>query len=99
MYLIPKNIKVKREIFKCFGIIEIIIIGISLFIGYLLSLLSQNFQIKLFLFAIFPITSFILIMPIPNINSNLFSVVIKFTKYNMEQKNYKKYEEKKYEKK
>ena len=33
MYLIPKNIKTKKEIFKGFGIFECIAIAISLGIG------------------------------------------------------------------
>ena len=48
MYLIPKNIKTKSEIFSGFGIIEIIIIGLSLGIGYLFQLLSSNFYLKVF---------------------------------------------------
>ena len=37
MYLIPKNIRVKREIFKGYGVKEIIFLGISIFAGYLLA--------------------------------------------------------------
>ncbi len=36
IYLIPKNIKVKREIFKGFGVIELLALGVSFGIGFLL---------------------------------------------------------------
>ena len=51
MYLIPKNIKTKREIFKGYGIIEIIAMAISLGLGYLLQMLSTSFKVKIFLFC------------------------------------------------
>lgn len=90
MYLIPKNIKVKKEIFKGFGMIELIAIAISLGIGYLLSLFSNTFQIKMILFAILPITTFILLIPLPN-GTTALNVLIKFFKYQKSTKKYKKY--------
>ncbi len=62
MYLIPKNIKVKREIFKGFGILEIIAISISLGFGFLIQNLSSEFQIKMILFFIFPLTNLLLLL-------------------------------------
>ena len=47
MYLIPKNIKVKREIFKGYGVKEIILLGISVLIGFTLSTLSLRFVRKI----------------------------------------------------
>ena len=47
MYLIPKNIKVKREIFKGFGIIEIIALAISFGLGFLLQNFTNVFHIKI----------------------------------------------------
>ncbi len=88
MYLIPKNIKVKREIFKGFGIIEILIITISFGIGFILKGLASNFKLKLFLFLIIPMTSFMLLLPLPN-GITVFVILKKFLKYQFSQKNYK----------
>ena len=88
MYLIPKNIKVKREIFKGFGIIEIIAISISLAIGFLLQSIVNNFRIKVFLFFLFPITTFLLLLPLPN-DSTPFIIFRKFLKFQYNQKKYR----------
>lgn len=88
MYLIPKNIKIKKEIFKGFGIIEIIVMAISLGIGFLFQNFSTIFQFKLFLFSIFPLITFILILPLPN-GSTVLIIFKKFLKYNNSQKKYK----------
>ena len=85
MYLIPKNIKVKKEIFKGFGII---VIAISFGIGFLFQNLSNKFQIKVFLFCIFPLTAFLLLLPLPN-GSTVFVIFKKFLKYRYNQKKYK----------
>lgn len=90
MYLIPKNIKVKKEIFKGFGILEIVAVAISLGLGYLLSLISSKFQAQLLLFCILPLSTFILLIPLPNGGTPL-SILIKFIKYLKNQKQYKKY--------
>ena len=37
MYLIPKNIKVKREIFRGYGIKEVLLLGLSLLLGFILA--------------------------------------------------------------
>lgn len=88
MYLIPKNIKIKREIFKGFGMIEIIIMSISVIIGFLLQNLSNKFQSKLFLFSIIPLITFLLLLPLPN-GSTFFIILKKFLKYHKKQKEYK----------
>ncbi len=88
MYLIPKNIKVKREIFKGFGIMEIIIIALSFGIGFLLKGLANNFKIKLFLFLIVPMSTFMLLLPLPN-GSTVFIILKKFLRYHCNQKKYK----------
>ena len=88
MYLIPKNIKMKKEIFKGFGIIEILAMEISLGIGYLLTFLSKYFQAKVFLFAFLPLATFILLIPLPN-GSTPLKILIKFFKYQKNQKKYK----------
>lgn len=90
MYLIPKNIKVKREIFKGFGIIEIIILGLSFAFGYLLQSFINEFYIKLFLFFSFPLTTFLLLLPLPNGSTPL--IILK--KFLIFQKNQKCYKEK-----
>ena len=90
MYLIPKNIKVKKEIFKGFGIIELVALAISLGLGYLLSLFGTKFQVKMFLFAFLPLLTFILLIPLPN-GSTALNILIKFFKYQKNQKQYKKY--------
>ncbi len=66
MYLIPKNIKVKKEIFKGIGIIELIFISISLTLGFILQSLFSSIKVKIFVFFIFPLTAFLLILPLPN---------------------------------
>jgi len=88
MYLIPKNIKTKREIFKGFGILEIIAMGISLGLGYLLQMLSTNFKVKIFLFFLLPLITFILLLPLPNGNTAL-NILIKYIRFNKNQKIYK----------
>lgn len=88
MYLIPKNIKTKREIFKGFGILEIIVMAISLGLSYLLQMLSSNFKIKIFLFCILPLTTFILLIPLPN-GSTPLNIFTKYIRYQKNQKIYK----------
>lgn len=92
IYLIPKNIKVKKEIFKGIGIIELIALSCSLVVGYLLSHLAASFQIKIFLFFLFPLILFVLLIPLPN-GGTCLSVLIKFIKYQKKQKKYKLKEE------
>lgn len=88
MYLIPKNIKVKREIFKGIGVLELIILAISFLIGYLFSHLSTAFHMRIFLFFAFPLTSFILLIPLPN-GGTCLNILIKFIKYHKNQRKYK----------
>lgn len=88
MYLIPKNIKVKREIFKGFGMIEIIAIALSFGLGFLLQSFAHSFQIKIFLFFIFPLIAFLLLLPLPNGSTPLI-IFKKFIKYQHKQKEYK----------
>jgi len=88
MYLIPKNIKIKREIFKGFGILEILAMGVSLVIGLLLTYLVNGYQIKIFLFSILPLATFILLLPLPN-GSTALKILIKFIKFQRSQKKYK----------
>ena len=89
MYLIPKNIRVKREIFKGYGVKEIIFLGISIFVGYLLARLFVNGLLKVFLFSFFPILTFLITLPMPN--GNILSILIKMLKFRTSQKKYKKY--------
>lgn len=88
MYLIPKNIKIKREIFKGFGIVELLAIALSFGIGYLSTLCFNKYNIKIFCFFIFPLLTFILLLPLPN-GSTALKIVIKFIKYKKNQKVYK----------
>ena len=66
IYLIPKNIKIKKEIFKGFGILEIIAMAIAFGIGFLLQSLVNDYRLKVFLFISLPITLFLLLLPLPN---------------------------------
>jgi len=91
MYLIPKNIRVKREIFKGYGVKEIILLGISVLIGFTLSKLFGSGLFKVFLFCFFPILTFLLILPFPTVKENILSVLIKMIKFKRSQKKYKKY--------
>lgn len=88
MYLIPKNIKTKKEIFKGFGMLEIIAMAISLGLGYLLSSLFYSYKIKIFLFCIFPLLTFILLLPLPN-GSTTLKILKKYLIYNKRQKRYR----------
>lgn len=88
MYLIPKNIKVKKEIFKGIGIIELIFISISLGLGFLLQSFFTRIKIKIFLFFIFPLISFLLILPLPNGATPLI-IFKKFFIYQRRQKKFK----------
>ena len=91
MYLIPKNIKVKREIFKGYGVKEILLLGISVLIGFTLSKLFGSGLVKVFLFCFFPILTFLLTLPLPTGKGNILSVLIKMIKFKRSQKKYKKY--------
>lgn len=88
MYLIPKNIKVKREIFKGFGMVEIIALTMSFGLGFLLQNFVHKFHIKIFLFFIFPLTMFLLLLPLPNGSTPLI-IFKKFLKFSKNQKYYK----------
>lgn len=88
MYLIPKNIKIKKEIFKGFGIIEIIALAISFGLGFLLQNFSHEFHIKIFLFFVFPLAMFLLLLPLPN-GSTPLVIFKKFLKYSKNQRQYK----------
>lgn len=88
MYLIPKNIKIKREIFKGFGMLEIIALAISFGLGFLLQNFAQEFYIKVFLFFVFPLAMFLLLLPLPNGSTPLI-IFKKFLKYSKNQKQYK----------
>lgn len=88
MYLIPKNIKTKREIFKGFGMIEIIAMAIACGIGFLLQALVINFKLKIFLFFLFPLIVFLLLLPLPN-GSTALVIFKKFLIYKKHQKKYR----------
>lgn len=88
MYLIPKNIKTKKEIFKGFGILEILAVGISCLIGFVFQSLVNEFKLKVLLFSIFPLTSLLLLFPLPN-GSTALTIFKKFIIYNKNQKIYK----------
>lgn len=87
IYLIPKNIKTKREIFKGFGIVEILIMGIACGIGFLLQSLVNDYKAKVFLFFILPLICFLLLLPLPNGST----VLVIFKKFIIYKKNQKKY--------
>ena len=88
MYLIPKNIKTKFEIFKGIGIIELIALGIACGLGFLLQTFVTDFKLKIFLFFIFPLSTFLLIIPLPNGSTPLI-IFKKFILYQKNQKIYK----------
>lgn len=91
MYLIPKNIKVKREIFRGYGVKEIALLGISILIGYMLARLFGKGLLKVFLFCFFPILMFLITLPMPTGNGNILGILIKMFKFMSSQKKYKKY--------
>ena len=88
MYLIPKNIKVKKEIFKGIGILELIFLSVSIGLGFLLQSFFTRIKIKIFLFFIFPLISFLLILPLPNGATPLI-IFKKFFIFQKRQKNFK----------
>lgn len=88
-YLIPKNIKVKKEIFKGYGITEIIFVSMSLLLGYILSIISDNQTIKLVLFSIPSLLSILLTIPLPS-GLTVFKIVQKYIIFEYCQKKYKK---------
>lgn len=91
MYLIPKNIRVKREIFKGYGVKEIILLGISVLIGFTLSKLFGTGLVKVFLFCFFPILTFLLTLPLPSGKGNVLNILLKLIKFKTSQKKYKRY--------
>lgn len=88
MYLIPKNIKVKKEIFKGFGLLELLVLFISFGVGFILQSFTTKFQLKVFLFSLFPLLTFILLLPLPNGSTPLI-ILNKFFKYIFSQQKYK----------
>lgn len=88
MYLIPKNIKVKREIFKGIGIIELIFISANFGLGFFLQSFFSKIKIKIFIFFIFPLLAFLLILPLPN-GATPFIIFRKFLIFQKKQKKYK----------
>lgn len=88
MYLIPKNIKIKKEIFKGIGIIELLALALSFGVGFLLQSFATKFHIKIFLFFLFPLTTFLLLLPLPNGSTPLI-IFKKFIRYKNNQKQYK----------
>jgi len=91
VYLIPKNIKVKREIFKGYGVKEILLIGLSIGIGFLLAKFLGTGLIKVFFFSFFPILTFLITLPMPSGNNNILDILIKMIRFKLSQKRYKKY--------
>ena len=91
MYLIPKNIKVKREIFKGYGVKEVIFMMLSVLIGFCVSKLFGKGLVKVFLFSFLPILTFLLTLPLPTGNGNILGILIKMFKFKISQKKYKKY--------
>lgn len=91
MYLIPKNIKVKREIFRGYGVKEVILLGLSILIGFILSKFFGKGLVKVFLFSFLPILMFLLTLPMPTGNGNILDILIKMFKFMSSQKKYKKY--------
>ncbi len=91
MYLIPKNIKVKREIFKGYGIKEILLLGLSVCIGFILAKLFGKGLVKVFFFCFFPILTFLITLPMPSGNGNILGILIKMFKFRLSQKKFKKY--------
>lgn len=91
MYLIPKNIKVKREIFKGYGIKEVFLLGLSIFIGFILSKFLGKGLVKIFFFCLFPILTFLITLPIPTGTGNILGILIKMFKFRLSQKKYKKF--------
>lgn len=88
MYLIPKNIKVKREVFKGFSILDILVLGISLLIGFTLQNFVDDYKLKVFLFIICPLITFFLLFPLPN-GSKLIIILKKFMIFQKSQKKYR----------
>ena len=88
MYLIPKNIKTKKEIFKGFGIFECIAIAISLGIGYLFSLFITQYKLKVIFFCIPPLLMFLLLLPLPN-GSTALTILKKILIFKKRQRCYK----------
>lgn len=89
VYHIPKNIKVKKEIFKGYGIFEILFIVVGIMIGYLLSFLSNAITIKLIMGGIIPITFILLTLPLPN-GLTVLKILKKYFNYKYNQKIYKR---------
>lgn len=88
IYLIPKNIKIKKEIFKGFGILELLAMALSFGIGFILQSFVSDYKLKVFLFILFPMTTFLLLLPLPNGSTPLI-IFKKFLIYQHGQKKYK----------
>lgn len=88
MYLIPKNIKTKKEIFKGFGILECIAMAIALGIGYLLTIFVSQYKLKVIFFCVPPLLTFLLLLPLPN-GSTALNILKKFLIFKKRQRCYK----------
>jgi len=93
MYLIPKNLKVKKEIFKGIGIFELIGIFTSCLLGFILQSFVNHYKLKIILFCIFPLMSLLLLIPLSNGNT-ILNILTKFIIYQRNQKNYRYYKTK-----
>ena len=90
MYLIPKSIKVKREIFRGYGIKEVLFLGLSIIIGFIFSTIFGKGLLKIFFFCLFPILTILITLPMPSGSNNILEILIKMIKFKINQKKYKK---------
>lgn len=92
MYMIPKNVNAKYEIFPGFGMFELLIslvgagIGAALF--YLVKLLGVPLPLALFIGIIFPVTAFFSSMNDPRTGMSLILMLKHFRQYKDRQKKY-----------
>lgn len=68
--------------------LELLAIGIALIIGFLLQMFATSFYLRVILFCSVPITTFLLLLPLPN-GSTAFTIFKKFFKFQKSQKNFK----------
>ena len=88
IYLIPKNIKIKKEIFKGFGILELLAMALSFGVSFILQSFVSDYKLKVFLFILVPMITFLLLLPLPNGSTPLI-IFKKFLVYQHRQKKYK----------
>ena len=92
MYVIPKNVKTRYELFTGIGFKELLITAVGTLIGivifFLASLLKFPVPLTVIISVIFPAAAFLLSISNPRTNMSLLTMIKYFRIYKTRQKRY-----------